>query len=97
MKFDFELIKNLHGCNDDSTKVVLSEGDEVYLKLDLEHMDLWDKEKYMQKYSDGWVRGILFYISDAGKRIKFRLFDMYDTFFLLNHKDILAVSDKKPN
>jgi hypothetical protein len=97
MKFDVEIIKNLYGCNDDGMKIVLSEGDEVYLKLDLEHMNLWDKEKYMQKYPDGWVRGILFYISNAGKRIKFQLFDDCCTYFLLNQKDIIAVSDKKPN
>lgn len=97
MKFDVEIIKNLYGCNDDGTKVVLSEGDEVYFKLDLEHMDLWDKEKYMQKYPDGWVRGILFHISKAGKRIQFELFDDRHTYFLLNQKDIFEVSDKKPN
>lgn len=97
MKFDFKVVKTLYGCNDDGTKVVLSEEDEIYLKLDLEHMDLWDKEAEIQKYPDGWVKGRIFCISDKGRKITFEPFNDRNVYFLLNQKDILAVSDKKPN
>ena len=95
MKFDFELIKNLYGCNDDGTKVVLSEGDEVYLKLDLPNMDLTWLDEWMNKYPDGWIKGTICHISDTGRKIKFHVEPC--NYFSLNQKDILAVSDKKPN
>lgn len=95
MKLDFELIKALHGYNPDGTKFILSDGDEVYLKLDLEHMDLYDTEEWVRKYPDGWIKGDIWSISPAGQRIKFHVGNC--TYLVLRHKDILAVSDKIPN
>jgi hypothetical protein len=95
MKFDFELIKELHGCNPDGTKFILSEGDEVYLKLDLVHMKLYDNEEWIQKHPDGWIKGRIFNISPTGQKIDFYV--GHGTYFSLRHKHILAVSDKKPN
>lgn len=57
MKLTCEITKTLYGCNPNGTQIALQEGDEVYLKLDLPHMDLWDKEKWIRQYPDGWVRG----------------------------------------
>ncbi len=95
MKFGFELIKALHGCNPDGTKVSLSAGDEVYLKLDWPNMKLTFFEEWVNKYPDGWVKGTIYHISDTGRKIKFHVYP--HTYFLLNQKDILAVSDKAPN
>lgn len=94
MKFTCEIIKTLYGYNDDGTLVALQEGEEVYLKLDLQHMDLWDKERWIQEYPNGWVRGVIDNITPAGQNIKFEIGPC--SYFLLTQKDILAASDKIP-
>lgn len=92
MKFTCEIIKTLYGYNDDGTQVTLQEGKEVYLKLDLQHMDLWNKERWIQEYPNGWVRGVPCEISPSGRKIKFEIGPC--SYFLLKQKYILAVSDK---
>ena len=92
MKFDCEIIKTLYGYNDDGTRVVLQEGDEVYLQLDLPNMDLWDKGKWLREYPNGWVRGVICNITPAGRNITFEIGPC--SYFQLTQKDILAVSDK---
>lgn len=95
MKLNFVKVKELHGTNPDGTKFVLSEGDNVCLKLDLQNMSLTFFDDLMKQYPDGWVEGQISHISDAGNAIRFHVFP--STFFLLSHKDILEVSDKQPN
>ena len=95
MKLNFIKVKELHGTNPDGTKFVLSEGDEVCLKLDLQNMHLTFFDDLKKQYPDGWVEGRISHISDAGNIIRFYVFP--STFFLLSHKDILEVSGKKPN
>lgn len=94
MKFTCETITTLYGHNDDGAAVALQEGDEVYFKLDLPHMDLWDKERWIQEYPNGWVRGVIFDITPSGRKIKFEIGPC--SYFELTQKDIIAVSDKIP-
>ena len=96
MKFDVEITKTLRITNDCGLLAILKEGDEVYLKLDLPNMNLSDKEHYMQKYPDGWVRGIIGHISNSGRKINFELYGLRCHYLSLNQKDILDVSDKAP-
>lgn len=97
MKFTVEITKTLHGYNAEGSKVALSVGDEVYLKLNLPHMNLWDKDKWIQKYPDGWIKGTIHNISNAGKKIWVTMCDSHFTYVQLYQKDILDVSDKAPN
>ena len=94
MKFTCETITTLYGYNNDGTLIALKEGDEVYLKLDLPHMDVWDRKRWMQEYPKGWVRGVIYSITPAGRNIQFEIGPC--SYFLLTQKDILAVSDKIP-
>lgn len=94
MKFVCETITTLYGHNDDGTSIALQSGSEVYLKLDLPHMDLWDKKRWLREYPDGWVRGVLRNITPSGRKIKFEIGPC--SYFELTQKDIIAVSDKKP-
>lgn len=94
MKFTCETIRTLYSYNDDGTQVALQEGAEVYLKLDLQHMDLWNKEKWMREYPGGWVRGVLYKITPSGRSITFEIGPC--SYFSLTQKNILAVSDKIP-
>ena len=96
MKFTVEITKTLHGYNADGSKVALQEGDEAYFKIDLSHMNLWDKEKWIQTYPDGWVKGIIHHVSNAGTRIELELFDYRTNYLLLTQSNILDVSDKAP-
>jgi hypothetical protein len=59
-------------------------------------MNLWDKEKWIQEYPDGWVKGRIHSISNAGKKIMLVMFNSPCTNISLHHKDILDVSDKAP-
>lgn len=95
MKFEFELIMALHGCNPDGTKFSLTAGDEVYLKLDWANMNLSFPDEWTNKYPDGWVKGQIRSISPTGQKITFYVEPF--TYFSLRHKNILEVSDKKPN
>lgn len=94
MNFTVEITKTLRITNDDGLLAILQEGDEVYLKLDLSHMNLWDKEKWIQKYPDGWVRGVIYSISNKGNKIYFKLHK--GEYLILCQSNILDVSDKAP-
>jgi hypothetical protein len=96
MKFTIETIKTLHGYNANGSKVAISEGDEVYLKLNFPHMNLSDPERWIQTYPDGWVKGRIHNISNAGKSIMFNVYNFYWNYLRLSQSDILDVSDKTP-
>lgn len=96
MKFDVEITKTLHGYNAEGSKVALSVGDEVYLKLDLPHMKIWDQEKWIQRYPDGWIKCRIHSISNAGQRIYCEVLDKPGHYLIPRQKHILDVSDKAP-
>jgi hypothetical protein len=94
MKFTCETTTILYAHNNNGAAIALQYGDEVWLKLDLPNMDLWNKEKWLREYPNGWVRGVICDITPAGRKIKFEI--GISSYFLLTQKDILAVSDKNP-
>ena len=96
MKFTYEVVKSLRAVNDDGTLAILQEGDEVYLKLDLPYMNLYDKDKWIVLYPDGWIKGKISNISNAGKKITFKVCNNLCTHIILNQVDILQISDKAP-
>ena len=96
MKFDVEIIKTLHGYNADGSKVAISEGDEVYIKFDLPNMKLYDKEDWLRRYPDGWIKCRVHNISNAGQRIMFAVLDRFGFYLTPTQKHILDVNDKAP-
>ena len=96
MKFEFEMIKTLRATNSKGELCVIGEGDELWLKLELNRMDLYNKEFFLKKYPDGWVKGRVAWLSSSGKKIHFGLSDDVCTYLDLSHRDILDVSDKDP-
>lgn len=97
MNFTVEITKTLRITNNDGFLAILQEGDEVYLKLDLPHMNLWDKENFIQRYPSGWIKSKIHHISNAGKKIWIRECSRDDHYLFLKQKHILDVSDKAPN
>lgn len=97
MKFTVEITKTIHGYNAEGSKVALTEGDEVYIKFDLSHMKIWDQEKWIQRYPNGWIKCRIHSISNAGQRIYCEVLDKPGYYLIPRQKDILDVSDKAPN
>ena len=93
----YNLVKTLHIAKGDGTKIALKIGDSVYLKLDFQHMKLWDQEIYLQRYPDGWVEAEIFHVTDSCKTIRVELKDFFGGRYLqLNQRDILDVSIEAP-
>lgn len=96
MNFAVEITKTLRITNDDGLLAILQEGDEVYLKLDLPHMKIWDQEKWIQRYPNGWIKCRIHSISNAGQRIYCEVLDKPGHYLIPRQKHILDVSDKAP-
>lgn len=92
MKFEVEFTKTLKTVNSKGEVCILSEGDEVWLKLDFAHMNLYDHKAYIKRYPDGWVKGVIRSISDHGNRFYFARADENCNLLVINPSDTLDVS-----
>ena len=91
MKFTIERTVILTTTNSNGQLVKICEGDMVYLKLDLSNMDLSWKDKWIEKYPEGWVQGQITSISPKGNHIKFYIEPCI--YFSLRQKDILDIKE----
>ena len=96
MKFEFEIVKTLRTTNSKGELCVIGEGDELWLKVDFPSVNLYDHQSYIRRYPDGWVKGTVRMISDAGDKLYFSRSDVTSNLLVFNLRDVLDVSDKAP-